>query len=79
MTDEDFMNQVEDCLAALPKALDTGEVVSLLCTIAAGYAPEEEGPTNVAPIQGIEYLRQALGLMMELREAALEVPTSTLQ
>ena len=79
MKDDELNNRIEACFEALPQQLETAEVVSLLCTIASGYAPDEDGPTNVAPIQGIEYLRLALGLMMELREATLEKQTSTLQ
>jgi hypothetical protein len=79
MTDKELSDQVEACISALPKTLDTAGVVSLLCTIASAYSPEEDGPTNMAPIQGIEYLRQALGMMMEIREIALEKQTSILQ
>lgn len=79
MTDDELNRQIEECLKSLPKELEVGEIVSLLCTIAAGYAEEEEGAANMAPYQGIHFLELALGLMTEIREASLEKSASILQ
>lgn len=79
MQTDDTKEKVARLLVGLPDRLDTGEVVSLLCTIAAAYAEEEDEPTNMAPIQAIEHLQMALGMMIDIREAALEKQTSTLQ
>ena len=79
MQTDDKHEMIDRCLEALPKQLDIGEIVSLLCTIATGYADEEEGPTSMAPAQGIVFLELALRMMKEMREMALEESSHTLQ
>ena len=79
MQTDDKHEMIDRCLEALPTELDIGEVVSLLCTIAAGYSPKGEDQTSIAPAQGIIFLELALRMMKEMRETELEKSSHTLQ
>lgn len=85
MTDDDDAKemlrrheQIEDAIEMLPKKMEQGEVIALLCTIAGAYAEEEVGLAAIAPQGAIESLAMALDHMLNMRGMIDETETDTM-